>query len=64
MRLLDPLLHRAVELGSDIRKIVLNSFWKHNKDIDLSAQSKAVNTEMFLRYLLERAPSADNIEGG
>lgn len=35
----------------DIRQIILNSFWRHNKDISLSAHEKVNNTEKFIRFL-------------
>jgi hypothetical protein len=35
----------------DIRQYVLESFWKHKKDVPQSAQAKVENTEQFLRFL-------------
>lgn len=40
----------------DIPQLVLNSFWAHRKDITQSAETKAKNTETFLRFLLHRFP--------
>jgi hypothetical protein len=40
----------------DIPQLVLNSFWAHGKDITPSAETKAKNTESFLRFLLHRFP--------
>lgn len=37
---------------NDIRQIVLESFWKHKKDISPSAYQKAENTEKFFRFLI------------
>lgn len=39
---------------NDIRQLVLECFWKHNKDIPLSAQPKVDNTEKFIRFLKAR----------
>lgn len=40
----------------DIPQLVLNSFWAHGKDITASAETKARNTESFLRFLFHRFP--------
>jgi hypothetical protein len=44
-------------IDADIRQMVLNSFWAHNKDITPSAEIKAQNTENFFRYLQNRFPN-------
>lgn len=36
----------------DVRQIVFNTFWKHNKDIKQDALSKVANTEQYLRYII------------
>jgi hypothetical protein len=41
---------------SNLQQFVLNSFWAHNKDITLSAERKAKNTENFFRYLQFKYP--------
>jgi hypothetical protein len=55
MHLLNHLGNRKI---LDMRQYVLQSFWKHGKDISPGADSKASNTEQFLRFWLV-AP-ADN----
>ena len=46
------MLRTALDItDEDIRQQVLNSFWKHNKDIPAEAQDKVDNTEQFLRFL-------------
>lgn len=47
---------KAKPLTPDIHQMVLESFWGHNKDITLSAQIKANNTENFLRFLRHKFP--------
>lgn len=41
---------------SDLRDMVLSSFWAHNKDMDEGAERKALNTELFLRYCRIKHP--------
>ena len=43
----------------DVRQFVLEQFWKHDKDIPESAQSKVDNTEQFLRFLKQRRNQAE-----
>jgi hypothetical protein len=43
-------------LDTDVRQMVLNSFWAHNKDMEPSAQIKAKNTENFFRFLKHKMP--------
>ena len=58
-----PLLNFMIAEGpkpkpvtSDLHQMVLESFWAHNKDITLSAEIKASNTEHFLRFLKHKFP--------
>ena len=51
-------MHFVNHLGNkkmlDIRQYVLQSFWKHGKDITPEAESKVNNTELFFRFLVSR----------
>ena len=42
---------KSIEWDDDLRQVVLNSFWKHNKDVSEEVQNKVTNTEQFLRFL-------------
>ena len=42
----------------EIPQLVLNSFWAHHKDITADVETKARNTESFLRFLVHRFPDA------
>lgn len=42
-----------IEKTSEIRQLVLGSFWKHKKDIPQRALGKMNNTEMFFRSIKE-----------
>jgi hypothetical protein len=43
--------------GQDIRQAVLSAFWRHNKDLPLSAMNKLENTEVLIRHFKERYPA-------
>jgi len=40
----------------DLHQVVLDCFWKHNKDISPGAETKIQNTERFFRYMKFRFP--------
>jgi len=45
-------LYRKKDLPQDVRQYVLESCWKHNKDLRQSDMSKADKTEQFIRFLI------------
>ncbi|MDW7761502.1 MAG: hypothetical protein SCM96_12830 [Acidobacteriota bacterium] len=40
----------------DLRQVVAESFWRHNKDVPPSVLGKLYNTEMFLRFMKTQFP--------
>jgi hypothetical protein len=47
---------KSKRFPTDIKQEVLHSFWSHNKDMTLSAEIKASNTETCIRYLQHKFP--------
>ena len=56
MFVLPPSLERIKFQNPDIRQIVAESFWKHNKDIPPNVLDKLDNTENLLRFMKTKFP--------
>lgn len=47
---------RSLPVNPDLRQYVLDSFWRHNKEITGSGYRMAMHTETFFRYVVHKFP--------